>query len=85
MSRSPLMTTIDTATAADGLLMVPAAGRGPWKALRDLHGAMADMRGRGLAPTLTFVYALAGDGSLVQWRHPNVAALVMGYQLANPN
>lgn len=85
MSRSPLMTTLDTATTADGLLMVPAAGRGPWKALRDLHGAMADMRGRGLAPRLTFVHAFGSDGKLVRWRHPNVAAFVLGYRLGNPN
>ena len=82
MARSPLMTTLDTAYSADGILMVPAAD-GPWQALRDLHEAMADMRGRGLAPELTFVYTLAGDGRLVDGQHPDAEAFVMGYRLAS--
>ena len=81
MARSPLMTTLDTAYGADGLLMVPATG-GAWRALRDLHDGMADMRGRGLAPELTFVYTMASDGRLVHGQHPDAAAFVLGYRLA---
>ena len=84
MTGSPLMTTLDTACAADGLLMVPATG-GAWQALRDLHGAMADMRGRGLAPELTFVYTLASDGRLIDGQHPDASAFVMGYRLVASN
>jgi hypothetical protein len=84
MTRSPLITTLDTAYAADGLLMVPATS-GPWQALRDLHGAMSDMRGRGLVPHLTFVYTLATDGRLVHGQHPDATAFVLGYRLAAPN
>lgn len=84
VARSPLMTTLQTASAADGLMVVPASG-GPWRALRDLHGAMSEMRGRGLAPTITFVYTLAADGRLVHGRHPDAAAFILGYRLANPN
>ena len=84
MTRSPLITTLDAAFAADGLLMVPASS-GAWQALRDVHGAMADMRERGLAPELTFVYTLANDGRLVHGQHPDAAAFVLGYRLANQN
>ncbi|MGH2711550.1 MAG: hypothetical protein ACRDH9_10155 [Actinomycetota bacterium] len=78
------MTTLDTAASADGLLMVPAE-RGPWEALRNLHGAMADLRGMGLAPELTFVHTLARDGRLVHGRHPDAAAFILGYKLSSPN
>jgi hypothetical protein len=84
MARSPLMTTLNTVSAADGLLVVPANG-GPWRALRDLHGAMSDMRGRGLAPSIAFVYTLAADGRLVHGRHPDAAAFILGYRLGHPN
>jgi len=84
MAGNPLMTTLDTACAADGLLMVPATG-GAWQALRDLRGAMADRRGRGLAPELTFVYTLASDGRLVDSQHPDASAFVMGYRLVASN
>ena len=84
MAHNSLTTTLDTAAHADGLLMVPATG-GPWQALRDLHEAMAGMRDRGLAPHLTFVHTIAGDGRLVHGQHPEAAAFVLGYRLANPN
>jgi hypothetical protein len=84
VARSPLMTTLSTVSEADGLLIVPVDG-GPWRALRDLHGAMSDMRARGLAPALSFVYTLAADGRLVHGRHPEAAAFVLGYRLAHPN
>lgn len=84
MTRSSLMTTLDTAYSADGLIMVPASS-GAWRALRDVHGAMAGMRGRGLAPELTFVYTIASDGRLVHGQHPDAAAFVLGYRLANQN
>jgi hypothetical protein len=77
------MTMLDTAYSADGLLMVPASC-GAWQALRDLHEGMADMRERGLAPELTFVYTLASDGRLVHGQHPDAAAFVLGYRLATP-
>lgn len=79
-----MMTTLDTACAVDGLLMVPATD-GAWQALRDLHGAMADMRGRGLAPELTFVFTLASDGRLVDGQHPDTSAFVVGYRLVASN
>lgn len=84
MAHSSLTTTIDNASDADGLLMVPAEG-GPWQALRDLHGAMASMRDRGLAPHLTFVHTIAEDGRLVHGQHPDAAAFVLGYRLASTN
>jgi hypothetical protein len=84
MSQSSLMTTLDTAASADGLLMVPAE-RGPWRALRDLHSAMADLRGMGLEPEVTFVHTLARDGRLVSGRHPDAAAYALGYKLSSPN
>jgi hypothetical protein len=80
MAHSSLITTLDSASEADGLLMVPAVA-GPWQALRDLHGAMADMRVHGLAPQLTFVHTIANDGRLVHGQHPDAAAFVMGYKL----
>jgi hypothetical protein len=64
--------------------MVPAEGS-PWQALRNLHGAMHDLRSMGLAPELTFVHTLATDGRLVHGRHPEAAAFVLGYRLSNPN
>ena len=84
MIRSPLITTPDAAYEADGMLMVPASS-GAWQALRDVHEAMADMRGRGLAPELTFVYTLANDGRLVHGQHPEAAAFVLGYRVASSN
>jgi hypothetical protein len=82
MAQNALITTLDSASEADGLLLVPATG-GPWQALRDLHGAMADMREHGLAPQLTFVHTIADDGRLVHGQHPEAAAFVMGYKLAS--
>ncbi len=82
MASSPILTTLDTAASADGLLLVPATG-GPWQALRDLHGEMARLRSRGLAPTLSFVETIAHDGRLVNGRHPDAAAFVLGYKLAD--
>ena len=84
MARSSLLTTLDSAASADGMMLVPATD-GPWQALRDLHGAMAGMREQGLAPQLTFVHTLAEDGRLVHGRHPDAAAFVLGYRLAHPN
>ncbi len=84
MARSSLKSILDTAHSADGLMIVPAVG-GPWQALRDLHEGMADMRLRGLAPELSFVYTLASDGRLVDGQHPEAAAFVLGYRVANPN
>ena len=84
MASSPTLTTLDSSASADGLLLVPATG-GPWQALRELHEAMARMRSRGLAPTLTFVETIAHDGRLVNGRHPDAAAFVLGYRLAEQN
>ncbi len=84
MAGSSLLTTLDTAASADGIMLVPAAD-GPWQALRDLHGAMASMREQGLAPQLTFVHTLATDGRLVHGRDPDAAAFVLGYRLSHPN
>ena len=84
MSHGPLTTTLDSAASADGLLLVPAEGS-PWQALRNLHGAMHDLRSMGLAPELTFVHTLAADGRLVNGRHPDAAAFVLGYRLSNAN
>ena len=80
MAQNSLTTTLDSASDSDGLLLVPATG-GPWRALRDLHGAMADMRVHGLAPQLTFVHTIADDGRLVHGQHPDAAAFVLGYKL----
>jgi hypothetical protein len=84
MAQNSLITTLDSASETDGLMLVPATG-GPWQALRDLHGAMADMREHGLAPQLTFVHSIADDGRLVHGQHPEAATFVMGYKLANRN
>ena len=84
MASSPLLTTLDPAPAADGIMLVPAA-EGPWQALRNLHGAMASMREQGLTPQLAFVQTLATDGRLVHGRHPDAAAFVLGYRLSHPN
>lgn len=84
MAHGPMTTMLDSASETDGLMMVPANG-GPWKALRELHGAMAGMRGHGLAPQLTFVHTIAEDGRLVDGQYPDAAAFVLGYRLANPN
>lgn len=84
MALNSLISTLDSAFEVDGLLLVPATG-GPWRALRDLHWAMADMREHGLAPQLTFVHTIADDGRLVHGQHPQAAAFVMGYKLAARN
>ena len=84
MAQGSTLKTLDSASSADGMMLVPATG-GPWRALRDLHGAMADMREQGLAPQLAFVHTLAEDGRLVHGRHPDAAAFVLGYRLAHPN
>jgi hypothetical protein len=84
MAHNSMITTLDAASEADGLLLVPADG-GPWQALRDLHGAMADMREHGLAPQLTFVHTIADDGRLVHGQHPQAATFVMGYRLPRRN
>ncbi len=84
MAHSSLLTTIDSVSSADGMMLVPAS-EGPWQALRDLHEAMADMREQGLAPQLAFVHTLATDGRLVHGRDPDAAAFVLGYRLAHPN
>jgi hypothetical protein len=62
-----------------------AAGGGAWEALRGLHAAMADLRGGGLFPKLTFVYAIAEDGRLVHGRHPDAAIFVLGYRVSTSN
>ena len=84
MARSPISTTLDTSHPADGLLMVTAES-GAWQALRDLHGAMAELRGRGLAPELSYVYAMAREGELVDGRDVDADVFIVGYRLANPN
>lgn len=84
MAQGPMTTLLDSASDAGGLMMVPATG-GPWQALRELHEAMAGMREHGLAPQLTFVHTLANDGRLVDGQHPDAAAFVLGYRLANSN
>ncbi len=84
MPGTPILTTLDAAASADGLLLVPAGG-GPWQALRELHEAMSRLRSRGLAPRLTFVHTIATDGRLVHGRHPDAAAFVLGYRLADQN
>ena len=84
MARSPHLTLPDSTLSSDGMMVVPATD-GPWRALRDLHGAMATMREQGLAPRLTFVHTLATDGRLVEGRDPDAAAFVLGYRLGNRN
>ena len=84
MARSPQPALLDSISSSDGVMVVSATD-GPWRALRDLHGAMANMREQGLAPRLTFVHTLATDGRLVHGRHPEAAAFVLGYRLANRN
>lgn len=79
MSRRPQLLT-DLAAAPDGILVAPLTGRGTWGALRDLHETMADLRRDGLAPELTFVYALSHDGQIVPGRHPDTAVFVLGYR-----
>ena len=73
----------ELAAVPDGMLLAPVAGRGTWGALRDLHETMAGLRRDGLAPELTFVYAIAGDGRIVPGRHPDAAVFVLGYRFVD--
>jgi hypothetical protein len=79
MSKRPQLLT-DIAAVPDGILLAPVSGRGPWTALRELHGAMAGLRREGLTPELTFVHAIATDGRIVPGRHPEAAVFVLGYR-----
>ena len=80
MPRSPRLLT-DLAAVPDGIVLAPVTGDGPWEALRDLHGGMADLRRQGRAPELTFVHALSADGRIVPGRHPDAVVFVLGYRL----
>ena len=75
--------TLELSSAIDGLLVAPVSGRGPWRALRDLHNAMKELRRDGRAPKLSFVQTIASDGRLVGGRHPDAATFVMGYRLGD--
>ena len=79
MSRTPLVLTGADARV-DGLLMASVDDQGTWSALRCLHEGMAEVRRSGGDAELAFVYALADDGRIVQGRHPDVQAFVLGYR-----
>ena len=83
MSTRPQLLT-DLAAAPDGILLAPLSGHGPWSALRELHGAMAELRREGQAPELTFVHAIARDGRIVPGRHPEAVTFVLGYRYPEP-
>lgn len=78
--RTPHALQTELAAVPDGILVAPVAGYGTWGALRQLHESMAGLRRDGLAPELTFVYAIAGDGRIVPGRHPEARIFVLGYR-----
>jgi hypothetical protein len=64
----------------DGLVLAPIAGS-PWRALRALRRAMADLQRTGLQARLTWVVAISDQGRIVPGRTPDAAVFVMGYRL----
>jgi hypothetical protein len=65
----------------DGLVLAPI-GRSPWRALRALRRAMAELQRANLEPRLTWVLAISHQGRIVPGRAPDAAVFVMGYRLA---
>lgn len=72
---------IAPALAADGLVVAPVAGPGPWGALAGLRTAMRDLRRQGLAPHVSYVFAVARDGRIVPARGEDAALFVMAFRL----
>lgn len=83
--RNPQATIVEVGTSVDGVLLAPIPGRGPWPAMRALRSAMAQMRRRGLAPRLAFVYAFTRGGRIVAGRDPEATLFVLGYRLVSGN
>jgi hypothetical protein len=81
--QEPQATVIEVGTSVDGVLLAPIPSRGPWSAMRAMRSAMAQMRQRGLAPRLAFVYALTRGGRIVAGRNPDATLFVLGYRLVS--
>lgn len=69
------------ALSADGIVLAPLEGRGPWSALGVLRRAMRDLRQRGATPEVSYVFAVADDGRIVPSRGDEAVVLVMAFRL----
>lgn len=79
--RNPLDLITPSALSADGIVLAPLAGRGPWRALGVLRRAMRDLRRRGMSPRVSYVFAVADDGRIVPSRGEEAVVLVMAFRL----
>jgi hypothetical protein len=68
----------------DGIILAPIERASPWAALGDLRSAMTELRDRGLAPRVAYVFAVGRDGRIVPGRHRAAAIFVLGYRLRGP-
>ena len=66
---------------ADGIVLAPITGRGPWRALGALRRAMRDLRRRGMSPQVSYVFAVADDGRIVPSRGDEAVVLVMAFRV----
>jgi hypothetical protein len=66
---------------ADGVVLAPLTGRGPWRALGALRRAMRDLRRRGVSPQVSYVFAVADDGRIVPSRGDEAVVLVMAFRV----
>jgi hypothetical protein len=66
---------------ADGIVLAPLRGRGPWRALRVLRRAMRDLREQGVSPEVSYVFAVAEDGRIVPSRGEEAVVLVMAFRI----
>ncbi|MGH2766287.1 MAG: hypothetical protein ACRDKA_10300 [Actinomycetota bacterium] len=80
-NRDALEFIAPTALAADGIVLAPIGGPGPWHALGALRGAMRELRNQGLRPRVSYVFAVAADGRIVPSRGDDAVLLVMAYRL----
>lgn len=67
--------------SADGIVMTPLRGIGPWRALGALRTAMRDLQRRGISPRVSYVFAVAEDGRIVPSRGDDAVILVLAYRI----
>ena len=79
--RNPLDLITPSSLSADGVVLAPLEGRGPWPALGVLRTTMRDLRRRGMSPKVSYVFAVAEDGRIVPTRGDEAVVLVMAFRL----
>lgn len=79
--RTALHLITQSELTANGIVMTPLRGIGPWRALGALRTAMRDLRRRGMSPRVSYVFAVAEDGRIVPSRGDDAVSLVLGYRI----